>query len=62
MKLIYEFTPDERRVIAQAYTKYAQVLQTISDLHQLEGQIVVSPDLRGFLGNDPVQNPPTPGN
>ncbi len=53
MSLLYEFTPDERRVITAAYERYLHVVQVIADLHGLEGQLSIAPDRRGFI--DPTK-------
>jgi hypothetical protein len=56
MKMVYEFTEAERRVIAQAQASYLQVVKVIAELHSLDGQLTVSPDLRGFISA--VASPP----
>jgi hypothetical protein len=49
MELIYQFTEDERRVIAAAFNRYLQVVQVIAELHQIQGTISVASDLSGFV-------------
>ena len=49
MELLYQFTPDEKRVIMAAFNKYMQVVQVIAELHQIQGSIAVAPDLSGFV-------------
>lgn len=61
MRQIYTFTPEERRVVLQAYQKYTQVLGVIGDLHGLTGEIAVTQDLSGFVGPDlPAAPEPEP--
>jgi hypothetical protein len=55
MKLIYEFTPDERRVISQAFNQYLQVIQVIANLHSIQGTVTIAPDGSGFI--NPSQPP-----
>ena len=61
MRLIYTFTPDERRVVLQAYQKYSQVLGVIGELHGLAGEIAIAQDFSGFMGPDaPATAEPEP--
>ncbi len=48
-ELLYTFTEDERRLVVNAYGKFLQTLQFIAELHRLPGQVMVSPDLSGFI-------------
>jgi hypothetical protein len=48
MKTLYEFTPDERRVVVAAFERYLQVAQVIADIHGVAGA-QVSADLSGFV-------------
>jgi hypothetical protein len=49
VELIYQFTPDERRVIAAAFNRYLEVVRVIAELHQIQGAVSVAPDLSGFV-------------
>jgi hypothetical protein len=61
MRQIYTFTPEERRVVLQAYQKYTQVLGVIGDLHGLTGEIAIAQDFSGFVGPDaPAIREPEP--
>ena len=57
MRQIYTFTPEERRVVLQAYQKYTQVLGVIGDLHGLTGEIAIAQDFSGFVGPDRPASP-----
>jgi hypothetical protein len=49
LQLVYDFTPDERRVISQAFQQYLQVVQVIANLHNPQGALSVAPDGSGLI-------------
>jgi hypothetical protein len=49
MKTIYKLTSDEQRYVQGFYTQYLNALQTIAAIHDIKGQLQVTPDQAEFI-------------
>jgi hypothetical protein len=49
MTYLYEFTPDEKRVITAAHARFEQSLSLVAELHNIKGNLTVADDFSGFV-------------
>lgn len=49
MKLKYTFTPEERALLERRFTPYLEAVKLLAELHGIQGNITVAPDMTGFV-------------